>query len=72
MKEVTGQGLPPGVLDLQCPPPPLDKSVAVRFAMASETLGIGLYEVWARGMCLDSKPVSIRYYLIRENTQCLI
>jgi hypothetical protein len=48
-------------------PPPLDRSVTVKglksgnfnsnfysFSMASETLGIGLYEVWAHGCALLS------------------
>jgi hypothetical protein len=52
----------------QCPPPLLDRSITVKglksgnfnsnfysFAMASKTLAIGLYKVWAHRVCF-AKP----------------
>ena len=55
---------------IQCLPPPLDTSVIVKghksgnfnrnfysFAMTSKTLVIGLYEVWAHGVCFAKLPL---------------
>jgi hypothetical protein len=60
---------------VQCPPPPLDRSITVKglksgnfnsnfysFAMASKTLAIGLYEVWAYGVCFAKLPFKIRKF----------